>query len=223
MLGARGDAAGTIDRLLRLRRRLMAANLACDVVFLRGAQEEMWHKALALQFALEPLSVLDWMLGQGLAGIIEAYGASPEEGRTACRSGPLAIARWTTGLRSLQSTKPGHAELMNALARAARSADGSVLLAAAGVEAARPLDEQRDAFWWNGQRDAALDAALARDAGMDRAGADWQSLSRLVRGCGPARDEPDPLGVGRVLTVSRDRPALVALGAQGALLERIEA
>ncbi|MFZ5783174.1 MAG: hypothetical protein ACOY4R_23475 [Pseudomonadota bacterium] len=218
MLGPRGDAASTIDRLLRLRRRLMAVNLACDVVFLRGAQEEMWHKALALQFALEPLSVLDWMLAQGLAGTLAAYGASLDDGRAACRSGPLAIARWTSGLRALQAARPGHAVLMNALARAARSADGGVLLTAAGMDAARPLQEQRDAFWWNGLRDAALDAAMSCAAV-----ADWQDLSRLVRGCGPRHDAPNPLGVGRVLTVSHDRPALVAIGPQGNLLDRLEA
>jgi hypothetical protein len=43
MLGPNGDPARTLDGLLLLRRRLMAASLACDVFFLRGAQEEMWQ------------------------------------------------------------------------------------------------------------------------------------------------------------------------------------
>ena len=72
MLGPSGNPARTLDGLLRLPRRLMAANLGCSVVFLRGAQEEMWQKALSLQFALTPLDVLDWMLGRGVAAIIEA-------------------------------------------------------------------------------------------------------------------------------------------------------
>src|SRR5512132_513594 len=62
MLGPNGDPARTLDLLLLLRRRLMAANLACDVLFLRGAQEEMWHKLLRLQFAMAALAVLDWMV-----------------------------------------------------------------------------------------------------------------------------------------------------------------
>ncbi len=217
MLGAQGDPARVIDRLLRLRRRLMAANLACDVIFLRGAQEEMWHKLLSLQFALEPLAVLDWMLEQGLAGIVDSYGAHIDEGRVACRSGPLAIARWTGSLRTLQATRPGHKELLNALVRSARSHDGSVLLVAAGVDATRPLAEQKDAFWWNRQRDAALDAALA--AGVETG---WRDLGRLVRGSGPGSAEAAPLGTGRVLTVSGDGPALVALDGRGSVLERIE-
>jgi hypothetical protein len=37
MLGPNGDPAGTLDGLLRLRRRLMAANRSCGILFLRGA------------------------------------------------------------------------------------------------------------------------------------------------------------------------------------------
>ena len=216
MLGPNGDPARTLDLLLLLRRRLMAANLACDVFFLRGAQEEMWHKLLSLQFALTPLAVLDWMLERGLAATIEAYGANVDEGRIACRGGPQAIARWTARLREQQARRPGHAALLNTLHRAAISADGAVLLSAAGIDATRSLDDQADAFWWNGQGDAALDAALARsvDGG-------WQHLARLVRGTSPATGEASDHG--RVLTVTRGKPALVSLDAAGVLHERIEA
>lgn len=213
MLGGDGDPGRALDLMLLLRRRLLAANLACDVFFLRGAQEEMWHKLLSLQFAMSPLSVLDWMLGRGLAAIVEAYGGSVADGRIACRNGPTAIVRWTVGLREAQIARAGHAELLNSLMRAALSADGTMLLSAAGVDATRPIDDQADAFWWNGQSDRALDAALTRggDAG-------WQRVTRLVRGAGPGEATDD----GRVLTVTRERPALVAFDAAGTVLERIE-
>ena len=221
MLGPNGDPSRTMDGLLALRRRLLAARAsrACDVVFLRGAQEEMWHKALRLQFAMTPLDVLDWMLARGLATTIEAYGASVAEGRVACRNGPLAIARWTAGLRARQTARAGHTDLLNSLLRAALSADGTVLLSAAGVDATRPLDEQADAFWWSAQSDAALEAELGRGAD-----AGWCGLARLVRGAGssagPGSD--DASDEGRVLTVTRSGPALVALDPAGAALERIE-
>lgn len=213
MLGSGGDPGRTLDLMLLLRRRLLATNLACDVYFLRGAQEEMWHKLLSLQFAISPLSVLDWMLARGLAATVEAYGVAVEEGRIACRGGARSIARWTVGLREAQMARPGHAELLNSLTRAALSADGTTLLSAAGVDATRPIDEQADAFWWNGQSDRALDAALASsgDAG-------WAGLTRLVRGAGPGEAADD----GRVLTVTRGTPALVALDGAGTLLERFE-
>jgi hypothetical protein len=168
---------------------------------------------------MSPLAVLDWMLARGLAAAIEAYGGRVEEGRAACRNGPSAIARWTIGLRELQAARAGHADLLNSLMRAALSADGTVLLSAAGADPTRPLDEQADAFWWSSQDDAALEAAL--DVALARgAEAGWQGLVRLVRGAGsPAGETPE---AGRVLTVTRDQPALVALDATGALLERIE-
>ncbi len=216
MLGASGNPASTLDLLLLLRRRLMAIGLACDAFFLRGAQEEMWHKALALQFALSPLDVLDWMLERGLAAVIEAYGASVVDGRIACRNGPSAIVRWTAGLRERQAAHAGHAELLNSLIRAALAADGRILLSAAGVDARRPLEAQADAFWWSTQGDVALDAALT--AGADEG---WGAIARLVRGLGPSAAEGSDEG--RVLTVRRGRPALVALDAAGAVLERFEA
>ena len=52
-----GDAVlATIDELLDFRRRILGRQrgFACDVVFLRGAQEEMWQKLLQLQFAANP-------------------------------------------------------------------------------------------------------------------------------------------------------------------------
>jgi hypothetical protein len=214
MLGGDGNPARVLDLMLLLRRRLLAINLACDVFFLRGAQEEMWHKLLALQFAMSPLEVLDWMLARGLVATVEAYGGTAEAGRAACRAGPKAIARWTVSLREAQMARAGHGELLNSLMRAALSADGMTLLSAAGVDATRPLDEQADAFWWNGQSDRTLAAALAH--GVD---AGWQGLTRLVRGAGPGEAADD----GRVLTVTRERPALVALDGAGTLLERIEA
>ena len=217
LLGPVGNPARAVDWLL-LRRRLLAmpGAHACDVVCLRGAQEEMRHKTLRLQFAMTPLDVLDWMLGRGLAAIVEAYGLSVTDGRIACRNGPSAIARWTAGLREQQALHIGHTDLLNALVRAALSADGAVVLSAAGVDAARPLDEQADAFWWSAQGDSDLDTALERSGD-----ADWRRIARVVRGTGLAGNEaPDER---RLMTVTRTRPALVVLAPSGALLDRIEA
>src|ERR1700716_711325 len=132
MLAPNGYPAGTLDGLLRLRRRLMAANRGCGILFLRGAQEEMWQKALSLPFATPPLEVLDWMLARGLGSIIEAYGASGADGRIACRNGPSEIARWTRGLRQRQAAHAGHAELLASLQRAALAHQRAPLLSAPG-------------------------------------------------------------------------------------------
>ena len=104
---------------------------------------------------------------------------------------------------------------MSGLARAAQSDSGMLFLSAAGIDPARGIDDQADAFWWNAASDRALASALAGNA----AGI-WRNIACLVRGTGPAGDDSD--GEGRVLTVSRAAPALVALADDGTVVERIE-
>ena len=64
----------TIDELLTFRRSVLArpGSDCTDIVFLRGAQEEMWQKLLQLQFAPNPIEVLHWMIAQGIEPTIEA-------------------------------------------------------------------------------------------------------------------------------------------------------
>src|SRR3546814_17578731 len=78
------------DLLLRFRSLFLARPdaFACDVVHLRGSQEEMWQKLLQLQFATDPKAVLQWMLDQGLAASLEAYGVPPSEGLREAAAGP---------------------------------------------------------------------------------------------------------------------------------------
>src|SRR3546814_3609696 len=75
-------ATATLDSLLRFRSLFLARPdaFACDVVHLRGSQEEMWQKLLQLQFATDPRAVLQWMLDQGLAASLESYGIAPADG-----------------------------------------------------------------------------------------------------------------------------------------------
>ena len=103
--------------------------------------------------------------------------ASPAAtGRSPSPAGP-------SGLRERQAARPGHSDLLNALSRAALSADGRLVFAATGVDPGRPLDGQADAFWWSTQTDTVLDEALgkARDGG-------WPAIDRVVRGAGPSRN-----------------------------------
>ena len=74
--GEPADVAATLDIALRLRRIVLArpGARACDVVFLRGAQEEMWSKLDQLHFAVNARDVLRWMLHHGIGATIEAYG-----------------------------------------------------------------------------------------------------------------------------------------------------
>ena len=89
VLGRGGDPAGAVDELLAFRRAVIGTQgmFAGDVAILRGAQEEMWQKLLQLQLALNPVEVLTWMLDQGVAATLVAYGGNAADGIAAARSG----------------------------------------------------------------------------------------------------------------------------------------
>lgn len=146
-----GDAvAAAIDELLDFRRRIMArpGGFACDIVYLRGAQEEMWHKLLQLQFAPNPGAVLAWMVKEGIEATLRAYGGDLRQAFAASRDGPRTITRWTSSLRNAMNATPGHTTLFTSLRHAAVTEDQKLLFVHAGVDATRPLEGQRDSFWW---------------------------------------------------------------------------
>jgi len=183
MIGHGERVADTIDRLLDFRRALLSLRgmLASDIVYLRGAQEEMWQKLLQLHFAPDPRQVLDWMLRQGVGPTLAAYGGAPESGMAAARGGTMMLGRWTRELRQAVQARPGHEALFNALRRAAYTGDadaespeGGLLLVSAGIDPARPLGQQGDAFWWGG-------------GGFARLSEPYGVFRRLVRGFDPAR------------------------------------
>jgi serine/threonine protein phosphatase 1 len=153
-LGRGAAVRRTIEELLEFRRAVLSqpGSFACDVAFLRGSQEEMWQKLLQLQFAVSPRDVLQWMLDQGLGATLAAYDTDPQQGFVACREGPSAITRWTSGLRARLNNSPGHTHFQSALRRAAFTDDGALLFVHAGLDPGRPLDAQGDEFWWGGRR-----------------------------------------------------------------------
>lgn len=170
-LGHGTDIVETVDELITFRSYALTIPgiEPWDVVFLRGAQEEMWHKLLQLQFAQNPGEVLDWMLAQGVAATLAAYGGNEEQGLSACREGVLAITRWTNGLRSAVHARDGHDELFACLRRYAVSDARSLLFVSAGVDSGRPLSEQADTFWWGGRYFDGMTAA-------------YDDFSKVIRG-----------------------------------------
>ena len=151
MIG-RGPAVGdTLDELLRFRAAAMAGqhSFACDLAYLRGSQEEMWQKLLQIQFATDPNGTLAWMLDQGLAATLEAYGSSAGEARRQASGGAIGLTRWTARLRAAMQARPGHYAFFGILRRAAFTDDGRLLFVNAGLDPSRPLEAQRDSFWWS--------------------------------------------------------------------------
>jgi len=185
LIGRGGDTLATLDSLLRFRSLFMARPdaFACDVVFLRGSQEEMWQKLLQLQFATDPKGVLQWMLDQGVAASLEAYGIDPREGLREAAAGPRQLTRWTSSLRQTIKNHPGHYELLGILRRAAYSdrsgaeaapTPGGLLFVNASLDPSRPLEAQKDSFWWGGAAFGDLPAP-------------YGGFARVVRGASPDR------------------------------------
>jgi serine/threonine protein phosphatase 1 len=171
----RGAVAATVHEMLVFRRTLMARHPGAgdsQIVYLRGSQEEMWHKLLQIQFAPTPREVLEWMLSQGVGPTLEAYGGTIADARTAAKLGALAMSRWTNHLRTVMRDADGHERLMNVLRRAAYTRDGTVLFVNAGIDARRPLSDQSDSFWWGGRDFEALSEP-------------YDGFNRIIRGADP--------------------------------------
>ena len=150
MIGRGARVGETVDELLLFRREFLSVprTFHCDIAYLRGSQEEMWQKLLQLQFAADARSVLEWMLEQGLDTTLRAYGIDPQDGLRMAGTGPMQVTRWTGQLRRAIQARPGHYAFYGALRRAAYTDDTSLLFVNAGLDPSRPIEAQRDSFWW---------------------------------------------------------------------------
>ena len=174
VLGRGPKVRETVDAVLKFRREFLAhpGNDIADFGLLRGAQEEMWNKLFELQFAVNAVEVLEWMLDHGVGATIEAYGGSADEALSAARQGTVALGRWTTALRDAVRTTPGHRDFLSALRRAAYTDDSQLVFVNAGIDPDRPLEAQTDAFWWS-------------QHGFERIDAPYFGSTLVVRGFDP--------------------------------------
>ncbi len=151
-LGYGPEISETLDELLAFRLKVLASPgaMKCDVVYLRGSQEEMWQKLLQLHLAINPSQVLEWILERGARATLEAYGGDEAMALSRARGGAMMLARWTNEMREAMQARSGHVALMTALQRAAFTEDGRLLFVHAGIDPSRPLEAQTDALWWDG-------------------------------------------------------------------------
>lgn len=153
LMGFGPDVVGAIDEALLFRRAILARyDVSPDsIVFLRGAQEEMWRKLLQLHFAPDPAGILAWMLARGMKASLSAYGLSATEALGAAQEGRTALSRWTGRVADAMGEHDGHRTLMAQLRHAAMTEDHSLMVVNAGYDRSSPLDKQLDSFWWGGQ------------------------------------------------------------------------
>lgn len=171
------NPAETIDELLTFRRMALAmpGMMISDIIYLRGQQEEIWHKVLQLPFAACPRSTLTWMLDHGLSQTLESYELSPADGMRATREGIPSLTRWTQKIRDRIRQRPGHDIFTTQWRRAAftESDDNSALLFVnAGLNPKRDLQDQGDSFWWDAQQFKSIDTP-------------YKPFQKVVRGYDP--------------------------------------
>ena len=140
-----------------------------DVVFLRGAQEEMFSKVLQLHLAPNPTEIIDWMFDHGVDKTLDAYGFSKNNILNIASSGTVTISRWTSQLNQVVMSNPGHKEYLLNLKHAAYPVGKKILFVNRGVDITRPLSAQNDCFWWGYQN-------------FSKYNKPYKSFIRIVRG-----------------------------------------
>ena len=153
VIGFRNKSKEIISEVLKLRFDLMAKfNLNHDeIVFLRGAQEEMFSKLLQLQIAPNPSEIIDWIFSHGVDQTLVSYNFEPDQFRNVATQGTIQINKLTSNLNYEVSKIPGHKEFFSNLQHAAYSESKEVLFVNRGVDLSRPLSAQNDCFWWGYQ------------------------------------------------------------------------
>lgn len=170
----------TVDELLVFRRLLLAqpGMKASDIVYLRGAQEELWNKLTQLHFAPNPTDTLLWMMGCGMGNTMKSYDICAHDGIMAAREGTLSLTKWTNKVREALRAHAGHDCFMTQSKRAAYTEfDGRfpTLFVNAGLDPQKPLELQDDNLWWAGETFSDMEAR-------------YDPFEKVVRGFDPKHE-----------------------------------
>ena len=171
VIGLGKNSKETLSSVIDLRFNLMSKFTLKpeSIVFLRGAQEEMFSKLLQLQLAPNPSEVIEWMFDHGVNETIKSYGFTEKEVKNISSSGTLNISKWTSNLNKVLNKNPGHTQYFLNLKHAAYSNTKKILFVNRGVDITRPLSAQNDCFWWGFQNFSLIDRP-------------YKTFLRIVRG-----------------------------------------
>ena len=171
IIGLGDKSKETLNSVIDLRFRLMSKfQLKPDsVVFLRGAQEEMFNKLLQLHTAPNPVEIINWMFEHGVDKTLLSYGYSNDQVKSISNTGTVSISKWTSKLNYSLLENSGHKEYFLNLKHAAYSSTKKILFVNRGVDIKRPLSAQNDCFWWGYQNFSKINKP-------------YYSFTRIVRG-----------------------------------------
>jgi len=171
IIGLGENSKETLSSVIELRFNLMSKFKIKpeSIIFLRGAQEEMFSKLLQLHIAPNPSEIVEWMFDHGVNQTIKSYGFSEEEVKNIASSGTIKISRWTASLNRALQFNPGHIQYFLSLKHAAYSHTRKILFVNRGVDITRPLSAQNDCFWWGFQNFSSINKP-------------YKTFLRIVRG-----------------------------------------
>ena len=171
VIGLGNYSKETLSSVIDLRFNLMSKFTLKpeSIIFLRGAQEEMFSKLLQLQLAPNPNEIIEWMFDHGVNETIKSYGFSENEVKNIASSGTINISKWTSNLIKILNESPGHIQYFLNLKHAAYSNTKKILFVNRGVDITRPLSAQNDCFWWGFQNFSSIDRP-------------YKTFLRIVRG-----------------------------------------
>tara|TARA_B100001123_G_C15309808_1_gene1023973 strand:- start:1768 stop:2580 length:813 start_codon:yes stop_codon:yes gene_type:complete len=171
VIGVGEFAKETLSSVIDMRFNLMSDFYLNpqDIVFLRGAQEEMFLKLLQLQTAPNPKEILLWMYDHGVDKTIDSYGFDSKDLINVASQGTLSINKWVTNLNESLSSYSGHKEYFSNLCHAAFPKTKLILFVNRGVDITRPLSAQSDCFWWGYHNFSKLDKS-------------YNTFKKIVRG-----------------------------------------
>ena len=171
IIGLGENSKETLSSVIDLRFKLMSKFKLKpnSIVFLRGAQEEMFSKLLQLQLAPNPSEIIEWMFDHGVNETIKSYGFCENELKNIATTGTINISKWTTNLNQALQKNNGHPQYFLNLKHAAYSFTKKILFVNRGVDITRPLSAQNDCFWWGFQNFSKIQQP-------------YKTFSRIVRG-----------------------------------------
>ena len=155
-IGLAGQSMQTMALIASLARELDGNDLGDDlsapnrqVLWLRGIQEELFLRLPTLHQAKDPVAVLDWMVAeQGFDQLLMQLGGEITAVRRAAAAGAAALAQETNRIRTAVEAHEDVAFYLAGCCRAAVTAEEQLLFVHGGVDPARSLSLQTDAFWW---------------------------------------------------------------------------
>jgi serine/threonine protein phosphatase 1 len=171
VIGLGEKSKETLSSVIDLRNKLMAKFILNPekIIFLRGAQEEMFLKLLQLQTAPNPPDIVSWIFEHGVDSTIASYGFDKKNITNIATQGALSISKLTAKINLKLIEQPGHKEYFANLKHAAFSDTRKILFLNRGVDISRPLSAQNDCFWWGYQNFSSLKKP-------------YNSFIRIVRG-----------------------------------------